>query len=147
MPYKDPKKQKEAIRKATQKYRKVSQEGITEGGITKNNDVIPEMVPPLGTLPERPRFKTLSDGQVLDRANPPKMTKKLTEIKSWEAANRADQSRMSSGGSLLNSLVDNRKKLAAICASLENRGLLKEVRYGVNGPTFNQVTEMLEVTQ
>ena len=46
---------------------------------------------------------------------------------------------------LLYALADpvKRKKLVAICASLEHRGLLKEVRYGVYGPGFDVITEVL----
>ena len=49
-------------------------EGLTEGGLTKEGTFFKdgiEMVPPFGALPARPRFLTLSDGQVLDRANKP----------------------------------------------------------------------------
>jgi len=53
----------------------VTKEGVTEEGVTKDGTYFKdgiEMVGPLGSLPERPRFKTLSDGQILDRANPPR---------------------------------------------------------------------------
>ena len=51
----------------------VTREGVTEEGVTKDGTYFKdgiEMVPPLETLPARPRYLTLSDGQVLDRANP-----------------------------------------------------------------------------
>lgn len=49
---------------------------------------------------------------------------------------------------ILEALVDpvKRLKLEKICKSLKNRGLLREVRYGVYGPTFDVVGELLEVT-
>ena len=53
----------------------VTREGVTEEGVTKDGTYFKdgvEMVPPLGTLPARPRYLTLSDGQILDRANQPK---------------------------------------------------------------------------
>uniref|UniRef100_A0A6M3L0W8 Uncharacterized protein n=1 Tax=viral metagenome TaxID=1070528 RepID=A0A6M3L0W8_9ZZZZ len=76
--YKDKNKQKEAVRKAVAKSRVllkgITSEGITEQGITVET-VPPAYVPGITgdfmMLPERPRYKTLSDGQVLDRANPP----------------------------------------------------------------------------
>lgn len=40
--------------------------------------------------------------------------------------------------------MDKRAKLRAICQSLGSRGLLREVRYGVEGPTFDVVAECLE---
>ena len=54
----------------------VTKEGVTgekTGGVTEDGikDGI-EMVPAVGILPERARFLTLSDNQVLDRAHPPK---------------------------------------------------------------------------
>ena len=51
---------------------------------------------------------------------------------------------------ILEALVDPEKrvKLEKIYLSLkkQNPDLLKEVRYGVNGPTFDVVGELLEVT-
>jgi len=37
-----------------------------------------------------------------------------------------------------------RAALRAICQSLGSKGLLKEVRYGVSGPTMDVVAEMVE---
>lgn len=49
---------------------------------------------------------------------------------------------------ILEALVDpiKRVKLKKIHESLRGRGLLGEVRYGVYGPTFDIVGELLEVT-
>ena len=49
---------------------------------------------------------------------------------------------------ILEALVDpiKRAKLKRIHESLRTRGLLGEVRYGVYGPTFDIVGELLEVT-
>lgn len=45
-------------------------------------------------------------------------------------------------------MVDTEKasKLLLICRSLERHNLLKEVRYGVEGPTFHDIKEVLEFT-
>jgi len=47
---------------------------------------------------------------------------------------------------LLNALVDKRHKLLLIYESLKSRHLTEQVRYGVSGPTFTEVGELLEVT-
>ena len=76
MPYKDKVLQKEAVKRAVQKHRGITQ-SITQQGITSDGT---EMVPAsyvegmtgrFLNLPERPRYLTLSDGQVLDRVNQP----------------------------------------------------------------------------
>ena len=78
-PYKDPEKQKEAVRKAVEKHRQgITAEGITGQGITEEekrlskfpNQVIKEKVVIRDGV-EMPRFITLSDGQILDRAYKP----------------------------------------------------------------------------
>lgn len=49
---------------------------------------------------------------------------------------------------IVQALVDSmkRQKLERIHQSLKRRGLLEEVRYGMFGPTFEIVGELLEVT-
>jgi hypothetical protein len=49
---------------------------------------------------------------------------------------------------IITALVDpiKREKLERITAELKARRLLKSVRYGVFGPTFEQVAEMLSIT-
>jgi len=80
--YKDDEKRKEAQRERIRRYRD-KQKGVTSEGVTPDKPegvTLEETVPTsyvLGrkgaypSLPERPRFLTLSDGQVLDRANQP----------------------------------------------------------------------------
>ena len=75
MPYKDKEKRKQ-VNKDSQRKRRGDTEGVTEQGVT--HEVPPETVPAsyvqglngkmYETLPERPRYVTLSDGQVLDRS-------------------------------------------------------------------------------
>jgi len=52
-----------------------------------------ETVPPLGRLPERPRYLVLSDGQVLDRASPPiaDLTLPGWKIEALRRCNQADR--------------------------------------------------------
>jgi len=40
-----------------------------------------------------------------------------------------------------------RSKVERISQELSNRGLSKDVRYGIDGPTFDIVKELLEVTR
>ena len=72
-------KQKEQTRKRVERYRNKKKSVTTDNNVTQG--VTQEMVPAsyvqglngrmYEVLPERPRFVTLSDGQVLDRANQP----------------------------------------------------------------------------
>ena len=96
-------------------------------------------------LPERSRYLTLSDGQVFDRTNQPIATKTLPGIK---AANDAYFGIIREERGILHALVDpgKRRKLEKICQSLKEHNVLSEVRYGVTGPTFDIVAELLEVT-
>jgi len=103
--YKDKEKQREANRLAKQKARKgmtsgMTQEGMTGQGMTKDGTYFKdgvEMVPPsyvqgltgvFEALPERPRYLTLSDGQVLDRANQP--TVLATNAQAIKASNESE---------------------------------------------------------
>jgi len=47
---------------------------------------------------------------------------------------------------ILYALTDLKKraKLRLICESLKSHHVLKEVRYGISGPTFDVVSELLE---
>ena len=78
MPYKDREKRKQ-VNKDSQRKRRGDKDlplGVTVDGVT--HEVPPETVPAsyvqglngkmYETLPERPRYVTLSDGQVLDRS-------------------------------------------------------------------------------
>ncbi len=40
--------------------------------------------------------------------------------------------------------IKKRAKLRCICQNLSNHGVLKDVRYGVSGPTMDVVAELLE---
>ena len=73
----------------------VTKEGVTGQGVTQDGTYFKdEMVPALGSLPERPRYLILSDGQRLDRAHSPKADITLWpgwRIEALRACNRADQ--------------------------------------------------------
>lgn len=90
----------------------------------------------------------LSDGQALDRANQPSFSKHLPGM---AACNRVNDSypviRQAPG--ILDALTDKtkRKKLEKIHQSLKDFNVTKEIRYGISGPTFDAVGEMLEVTE
>lgn len=74
MPYKDKEKRKQASRDSMEKKRKGLTSGVNEEGV--NIEMVPAsyvqgITGDFEALPKRSRFLTLSDGQVLDRANPP----------------------------------------------------------------------------
>ena len=96
----------------------------------------------------KPRYLMLSDGQVLDRANQPKPKKHLPGM---EACNRVNDSRpvIKQDHGILEALTDKgkRAKLEKITQGLKNFNVSKEIRYGISGPTFDVVGEMLEVTK
>lgn len=96
-------------------------------------------------LPERPRYLELSDGQVLDRLNQPTANKELPGMK---AANDSHFSIIRQEPGMLSALTDpiKRKKLEKITESLKTFNVSKEVRYGIEGPSFDMVDELLEVT-
>lgn len=50
---------------------------------------------------------------------------------------------------IVHALTDpgKREKLEKICSSLKDHGMLKEVRYGIDGPTFDIVGEMLTIVK
>ena len=69
MPYKDEEKRKR-VNKDSQRKRRGDAKGVTGQGVT---ETVPEcyvqgITGKFKSLPERPRFVTLSDGQVLDRS-------------------------------------------------------------------------------
>ncbi len=76
MPYKEKRKQ---VNKDSQRKRRGDNEGVTEQGVTQ--ETVPQSYVPgltekgltskFKSLPKRPRYLTLSDGQVLDRLNQP----------------------------------------------------------------------------
>jgi len=116
-----------------------------------------EMVPALGSLPERPRYLKLSDGQVLDRANPPK-GKPWWKVESLRRCNRANETvidpvraeryrRWKEGikeSPVAGNLIDNRKDLEAIVQSLKDRKQLDNVSLGVMPMAV--VADLLECT-
>lgn len=66
--YKDKEKQRETTKERQRRYRE-KQKGVT--GETVPASYVQGVTGIFETLPERPRFLTLSDGQVLDRLNQP----------------------------------------------------------------------------
>ena len=66
--YKDKEKQREGAKERQRRYRE-KQKGVT--GETVPASYVQGITGVFKSLPERPRFTELSDGQVLDRLNPP----------------------------------------------------------------------------
>lgn len=101
-----------------------------------------QTVPPLGNLPERPRYLTLSDGQVLDRANPPKGKVNEYDLNGYKSL---IQEGTEGEYGLILSLANpiRRKKLQLITDSLKKHSMLDNVRYGIWGPTFKSIDKLL----
>ena len=154
--YKDKAKQQEAVKRAVEKHRKgitegrVLQKGITEG-ITEDGTYYKdgvETMPPVGILPERPRFLTLSDGQVHDCAHLPKVTKSLGNLKDARIIDpvRAERHSRSSSNPVVEALANptERAKLRRVCTELTNHHCLGAVAYGAYGTPMDVVSEYLE---
>lgn len=140
MPYKSLEQQKEANRIANRRYRD-KQKGITEQGITPEG-ITEEM------FEGKPRYITLSDGQVFDRTYRPEPNKYLPGM---AACNRANKSIIRQEPGILNALVDpiKRKKLEKITQSLKAHKVDSLVYYGfpkLGGVPFDVVGDLLEAT-
>ena len=70
MPYKDKEKRKQ-VNKDSQRKRRGDTEGVTGQGVTVPACYVQGITGKFKSLPERPRYLELSDGQVLDRLNQP----------------------------------------------------------------------------
>ena len=149
MPYKSAKDTAKAMR--DYRERKRITVGITQGGdnaqgITEEGTYFKEgveYVPATGILPERPRYLTLSDGQVLDRANPP-LPNPVSESHRVRmlACNRSNE--LSRG-------ISKQRRLAMILRGLDKEitldkrvNILTMVRYGIGGPTLKEVSDAVK---
>ena len=129
---------------------------------------VPTKLKPLSEAPKvqmvtdqfgtRPWFIQLSDGQVLDRANLPKVTKMVTrlEVMRMAMANRAygrvidqakaDRYKLWREDVRLEAFQDKkeRERLQSICASLSGHKVLDEVYLGTRDPVpMSEVAELL----
>ena len=116
----------------------------TEGLQTKDGTYFKdgvEMVPAEGTLPERPRYLQLTDGQILDRANQPSPNKHLLGMIACNRANdyRNTMSRQRRLGRLLIALD---KEVTGLDGKRLN--LLTTVRWGVAGPTLKEIKDAIK---
>ena len=149
MPYKD-----KAMKSRRQKERRKGEAPTKMKPLSEAPTV--EMVPPRGILSKRPRHLTLSDGQVLDRANLPKVIKMVARPEAIRMANRAggrviDQSKADRykrwrEDVRLEAFQDKkeRERLQSICASLSGHKVLDEVYLGTRDPVpMSEVAELL----
>ena len=153
MPYKSKEEKKKHDRDYIKQRRGTTNSRDDRAGTTEI-----EMVPALGTLPERPRYLTLSDGQVLDRANLPKVTKKVPRPEAMRMANRtdghvidqakADRYKRWREDVRLEAFQDKkeRERLQRICVSLTEHNVLEKVYLGTRDPVpMSEVAELLTV--
>ena len=127
MPYKDKETKKKHDRDYIQKKRGTTNEGDDKVGTTE------EM------FEGKPRYLTLSDGQVFDRTYQPKPNRHLPAMAACNRANGTDLSRGRSKAERLAMLLMALDKDVSGIVGKEN--LLTLVRYGVNGPTFAEIKE------
>ena len=135
-------------------------EGVTKQGVTSpksDKNVTPEVEMVTDQFGTRPRYLTLSDGQVLDRANLPKVTKMITRPEAIQMSNRADGRMIDQSKAdrykhwredvRLEAFQDKkeRERLQSICASLSGHKVLDEVYLGTRDPVpMSEVAELLE---
>ena len=138
MPYKNKEKAREASKERMRRHRQgVTSQGVTEKGVTLLKRPNGEDYDPGEMLGNRPRYMMMSDGQVLDRKTLPYVVDippaKVKEVRTYPAIAYA--------------LSDPLKRamLRKICQELKNHNVLKEVQYGVYGPSMDTVAEMLAV--
>jgi len=149
MPYKD-----KAMKSRRQKERRKGEAPTKMKPLSEAPTV--EMVPPRGILSKRPRHLTLSDGQVLDRANLPKVTKMVARPEAIRMVNRADGRVIDQSKAdrykrwredvRLEAFQDKkeRERLQSICASLSAHKVLDEVYLGTRDPVpMSEVAELL----
>jgi len=141
--YKDRELQKEANRLAAQRRR---DKGMTRSNTLKDSNpqnVIPDNKETSypDVIPWYPNKQTNSKGKAITPVT-------LSDGQLWYPASRKAAKKDVKAFGILPSLVDKvrRDKLERITASLKSHSQLDGVRYGVSGPTFTQVSEMLEVT-
>ena len=138
MPYKDKETQKRAVREAVKKHRKgITEQGITEQGITR-----------IEFIKEELRIK--KDGKVLnehliDGIEAAALRFNDREAR-YERAYRYNQKGKGIAPTLPYALVYDRIKLEKIHQSLKDFNQEQNIRYGVSGPTFDVIGELLEAT-
>ncbi len=138
MPYKSKEAQRRAIREAVRKHRKgITSKGITKQGITKNW-YPPGVIPGVKTEDQKERFPNipLPFGEAYYKA----LAEQRGEDVKYEVKPKVR------GPAIVEALVEKREKLEKISQSLNRRHLGAEVRYGVDGPTFDVVSTLLELT-
>ena len=143
------KKEQARVRKQRQRD-KERQNSVTSGGVTSKRDMV-----------EKPRYLTLSDGQVLDREKQPVAKKTLYGMEAVSRVSsviinqeKADRYKAWKEGEAVDDIGKvTAAKLLLICKSLdkttlgldgERVNLLSMVRYGVAGPTLESVKACLQ---
>ena len=143
------------MRRKRNKERNKTPKNVTQdgGNVTQVTPEVEMVTDQFGT---RPRFLKLSDGQVFDRANLPKVTKMVARPEAIRMANRADgrvidqakADRYKRWGEdvRLEAFQDKkeRERLQSICASLSGHKVLDEVYLGTRDPVpMSEVAELL----
>lgn len=121
------------------------------------DDVQPEVVvnvqPDVEMFNGKPRYLTLSDGQVFDRTYQPEVNKKLQWVSNVKVINKekAEKYRLWREGKAGGTDHMTAAKLLMVCNALDKQmpglqgkeNLLDMVRYGVSGPRMSSVKASL----
>ena len=139
MPYKDPMKQKEAQRRAMSKVRGVNP-------AVNPDDVNPLREDSVNPITRAEMMSNLADR--LRRFKSGEYTFREEEYQKVQPVVETPRPSSSDAPAVVRALADpvKRGRLVKIYASLKERKLLEEVRYGIHGPTFDVVGELLEAT-
>ena len=121
--YKSKEAQKQANLERQRRYRE-KLKGVTEG-------VTSEGVTPKGVTSNCPESVTLSDGQIW-HPDPRYYKHILTQEKESDYP------------AVVNAVVNNRDKMESITRELKAHNVSDIVRYGIDGPTFDVVGEILD---
>ncbi len=126
MPNKDPKKRTEASKLRMQKMRK----GVTDEGVTRIELIQRELNDPY-------LIKGIESASLIFKDRDAR----------YERAYRYHLYGQDIPPALADAIVTSKSQLESITEHLKTHKVDKEIRYGINGPTFDVVGELLEVTQ
>ncbi len=134
MPYKDKETQRQATRKAVKRHRQGITKGITEDRVLHEKE---------GITPDLPEGITLyryMDGKRQELSEVPDGFRVLSDGQVWKPLGISNLEVRSKPEGITSAKA---ARLLIICQSLNKFDVAQEVRYGINGPTMDIVSERL----
>jgi len=140
MPYKDKEKQKETTLERVRRYRE-KQKGVTSEGVTTKG--VTEKTPQERAREILPaeRFKLVE--HLVKKYNEPERYERAISYREWELGKVEDIPHIVS----VLTEPKSRRMLEYLSLEFNRKGLADNVWYGVGGPDFETVGELLEVTR